>query len=156
MDYCSWFSTESRDNVGANAKGTLVKVESRWWESHHPNGSYNKRAPRKGGGLAIDYFFCSKSAPAVIDSDQETGQWTATRLAPGEPADIAGANTTAYLRYFSVCHGVTVTEENLYEQTVVLGKKFGYHVVWDPDQMQITIRRPEDILADQGANTQKN
>lgn len=148
MDYCSWFTTESRDTIGTSSRGSLIKVESRWWQSHHPNGSYNRRAPRKGGDLGTDYFFCSKSAPAVIDLDRDTGKWIATKLAPGNPDNIAGYNTTAYLRYFSVCHGVTVTEETLYDQTVTLGRKFGYRVVLDLDDTQITLNRPEDILID--------
>ncbi len=145
MDYCSWFSIESRDISATNPQGALVKVESRWWQSHHPKG-YDKRAPRKGGELGVSYVFCSKTAPALIDRDDSSRKWLASSIAPGNPDDIAGANITGYIFYFAVCHGLTVTEAGLYDQTVTLGKKFGYSVKPSDEDTQRTIDAPTDIL----------
>jgi hypothetical protein len=43
MDYCTWFSIEERDLAGTNNAGALFRVVMKGWESHHPNGSYDRR-----------------------------------------------------------------------------------------------------------------
>jgi hypothetical protein len=145
MDYCSWFSIESRDITATSPKGALARVESRWWQSHHPNGYNNiNRARRTGGNLATGYVYCSKMVPTLIDRYE--GQWVATTIAPGNPDAIHGATISSYIFYFAVCHGVTVTEANLYDQTVLLGKKFGYAAKLNDDDAQRKIDSPTDVL----------
>lgn len=142
MDTCSWFSIEERDFVGTSPHGVLYKVRSRDWESLHPNGSYDKRTPRRGGGESTNYVFCSKSKAAVMFPSKDQPKFEIVRLAPGNIEALAGAATYANVYYFAVCHGVNASGEKDMER---FGKKFGYAINAEATESQDT-GRPEDLL----------
>jgi hypothetical protein len=125
MDTCSWFSIEERDFVGTSPHGVLYKVLSRDWESLHPNGSYDKRTPRRGGGESTNYVLCSKTKAAVMFPSKDQPKSEIVRLAPGNLEALAGATTYANVYYFAVCHGVYASGEKDMER---FGKKFGYAI----------------------------
>jgi hypothetical protein len=141
MDYCNWFSIESRDLVGSNTKGALFKVISKGWTSHHPNGSYDKRRPRTGGEASTDYYFCSKTKPSAIWQSDTEG-WKVAALNLGSPS---GAEENAVIEYFAVCHGVQ-SGHGTSESFDALSKRFGYASVENADLQDVA--RPEDILKD--------
>src|SRR4051794_8618931 len=136
MDQCTWFSVEGKDLVASDPRGALFKVTMKWWESHHPNGSYEKRAPRKGGEATVDYVFCSKSKPAVLYRSQGE-KWTGTILSISAPS---GASETATAHYLAVCHGAAVKDERDLTRSA---SKFGYT---RQDEDSFELGRPEDIL----------
>jgi hypothetical protein len=141
MDYCNWFSIESRDIVGSNAKGALLKVISREWTSHHPNGSYDKRRPRTGGGASTGYYFCSKTKPSTIWQD-DGGHWKVALLNLASPS---GAEESAVIEYFAVCHGIHSGHDTS-GSFDALAKRFGYASIENADLRDIA--RPEDVLKD--------
>ncbi|QRM28672.1 hypothetical protein [Microvirga sp. VF16] len=141
MDYCAWFSIESRDIVGSNANGALFKVVSKEWTSHHPNGSYDKRSPRTGGAVSTGFYFCSKTKPSAI-WQSDGGQWKVAVLNLASPS---GAEENAVIEYFAVCHGVQ-SGHDMSDSFDALAERFGYGPVQNADLQDIT--RPEDILKD--------
>ena len=141
MDYCNWFSIESRDLVGSNTNGALFKVISKGWTSHHPNGSYDKRRPRTGGEASTGYFFCSKTKPSAIWQSDRDG-WKVAVLNLGSPS---GAEENAAIEYFAVCHGVQ-SGQDTGESFDALSKRFGYAPIESADLQNVA--RPEDILKD--------
>jgi hypothetical protein len=147
MNVCDWFKIDSQSTVGSSSDGVLIKAAFRWWQSDDLNGTTSNRPPQDGEKLTTEYFFCSRRAPAVLVLRGNTGTWTVTELAPGEADDIAGFNTTAYLRYFLVCHGTPVTEATLRAQTTIIGKTFGYHLTRNSDRSHFTVDHPEEMLS---------
>jgi|UPI0004B724CD hypothetical protein len=141
MDYCAWFSIESRDIVGSNANGALFKVISKEWTSHHPNGTYDKHRPRTGGEASTGYYFCSKTKPSTIWQD-DAGQWKMAVLNLTSPS---GAEENAVIAYFAVCHGVQSGHDTS-DSFDSLSKRFGYAPIQNADLHDIA--RPEDALKD--------
>jgi hypothetical protein len=139
MDYCAWFSIESRDMVGSNANGALFMVISKEWTSHHPNGSYDKRRPKTGGEASTGYYFCSKTKPSAIWQD-DAGSWKVAILNLASPS---GAEENAVIEYFAVCHGVQSGHDTS-DTFDALTKRFGYAPVEAADLRDVA--RPEDIL----------
>jgi hypothetical protein len=141
MDHCTWFSVESRDLVGSNAKGALFKAELKGWTSHHPNGSYGRRSPKTGGNSSASYFLCSKTKPSAIWQD-DNGHWMVAGLNLGSPA---GAEENAVIEYFAICHGIQSGSDrsSSFEE---LTQRFGYGPLTYSDLREIA--RPEDILKD--------
>jgi hypothetical protein len=105
------------------AEGAVYKLTTKWWESEHRGGNYDRRAPRKGGEVATSFVFCSKQRPAVINYDENRRAWLATPLQPGKSAAVFGALETAYAMYW-VCHNTIV--RNVYDEGDWLGGKLGY------------------------------
>ena len=122
MDYCSWFSIEETDLVASNASGALFKVVTRGWSSHHPGGSYERRAPRKGGQMSTQFIFCSKTTPALLFPNE--GRWLAHILAPGSGESVFGYNESSHKQYFAVCHRVSIGD--VYSEMPGLAQRFGY------------------------------
>ncbi|MBQ0821673.1 hypothetical protein HPT29_020350 [Microvirga terrae] len=141
MDYCAWFSIESRDIVGSNSNGGLFKVISREWTSHHPNGSYDRRRPRTGGEASTGYYFCSKTKPSAIWQG-DTGRWKVALLNLASPS---GAEENAVIEYFAVCHGVQ-TGHDTQDSFGALTERFGYAPAESADLRDA--ERPEDVLKD--------
>jgi hypothetical protein len=141
MDYCAWFSIESRDIVGSNTHGALFKVISKEWTSHHPNGSYDKRRPKTGGGASTGYYFCSKTKPLAIWQD-DAGPWKVAVLNLASPS---GAEENAVIEYFAACHGVQ-SGHGTSDTFDALTKRFGYSPVEAADLRDLA--RPEDVLRD--------
>jgi hypothetical protein len=141
MDYCAWFSIESRDIVGSNANGALFKVISKEWTSHHPNGSYDKRRLRTGGEASMGYYFCSKTKPSAIWQD-DAGSWKVAVLNLASPS---GAEENAVIEYFVVCHGVQSGHDTS-DSFDALTTRFDYAPV-DTAALQ-DVARPEDVLKD--------
>ena len=139
MDYCTWFSVESRDMVGSNTKGALFKTSFKEWTSRHPNGTYDKRTPRTGGGASTAYHFCSKTSPSAIWQD-EGGQWKVAALNLASPS---GAEENAVIQYFAVCHGVP-SGHDVGHSFDALATRFGYAPAENADLR--VVARPEDIL----------
>lgn len=140
MDYCSWFSIESRDLVGSNARGALFKVELKGWTSHHPRGDYGRRSPRTGGETSTGYVFCSKKNPAAI-WDEDAGHWSAATLNLASPS---GAEENAVIQYFAVCHGIQ-SGQDAQSSFESLAARFGYgKIATDLKEL----KRPEDILTE--------
>jgi len=139
MDHCTWFSIESRDLVGSNARGALFKVALKGWTSHHPGGDYGKRRPRTGGEISTSYFFCSKAQPSAV-WETDAGRWTTAVLNVASPA---GAEENAVIEYFAVCHGVQ-SGRDIDASFDALAERFGYAPVEHADPREIA--RPEDIL----------
>lgn len=151
MDTCSWFSIESMEPAGQSGRGQLFKMTLKWWESYHPGGSYDRRAPRQGEESATSFIFCSKTVPALIDKDDRGSGWSATMLAPGNSDAIFGATETALTLYWAACHGKAV--EDVYKGGERLGKEFGYQVKWPVDSDGIVeppdnkaLQQPTDAL----------
>jgi hypothetical protein len=141
MDYCAWFSIESRDIVGSNANGALFKVISKEWTSHHPNGSYDKRRPKTGGEASTGYYFCSKTKPLAIWQD-DAGPWKVAVLNLASPS---GAEENAVIEYFAVCHGVQ-SGHGTSNAFGALTKRFGYLPVEAAELRDLAL--PEDVLKD--------
>jgi hypothetical protein len=146
MDVCSWFSIEAAEPSGNSPKGQLYKLTTKWWESEHKGGDYNRRAPRRGGEVATNFVFCSKQKPAVIDHDEDRTAWLATPLQPGNSQAVFGASETAYAMYWAACHDAIV--EDVYSEGDRLGRKLGYRFsgdVGDSEEQQV-LASPEDVL----------
>lgn len=126
MDSCYWFSIEETDLVASNAAGALFRTASRSWQSHHPNGSYERRTPRKGGQVSTEYVFCSKSRPALIVSYD--GKWLVDALTPDREDGIFGANYSSYKSYFVVCHQTRIVDP--YRENAKLARRYGYKTQW--------------------------
>jgi hypothetical protein len=122
MDYCSWFSIEETDLTASNANGALFKVVTRGWSSHHPDGSYGRRAPRKGGETSTWFIFCSKTTPALLFPHE--GRWLAHILAPGGENSVFGYNESSHKQYFAVCHRVSIGD--VYSEMPGLAQRLGY------------------------------
>jgi hypothetical protein len=140
MNYCNWFSIESRDIVASGKSGALAKAEIKEWGSYHPDGDYKRHRPRTGGQLSASYFFCSKTKPAAIWED--AGKWQGAVLNVASPS---GAEENITIQYFAVCHGVTSGNDadDAYD---VLARRFGYSPIEGADLPVLV--RPEDILRD--------
>ncbi|MBP0495226.1 hypothetical protein [Roseomonas indoligenes] len=93
---CTWFRELSRDVAGASARGTLLRLEIRWWTSADRQGSGEEE-----GRQEILYFLCSGSGPALVG--REGRRWRERPLDPGQPAPADRAVATAY---GWVCHGI--------------------------------------------------
>jgi hypothetical protein len=145
MDVCNWFSIEDRDIVKATPSGALTRVTIKWWTSHHPGGRYNRRTRRTGGEPQEGYVFCSKSKPATMWFDKDRRNWVVHHLAPGYTSALYGMHVSSYIEYFAVCHGVSVSETGLYDESVRLARKFGYEAK-PPNEGQVEVKHPEDIL----------
>jgi hypothetical protein len=78
MGDCSWYSIENAATIAPARDGILMRLELRTWLSHHPDGDYDKRAPRKPFGSFSSYVFCSYVRPAFIDFDSDSKKWTVT------------------------------------------------------------------------------
>lgn len=138
MDLCTWYSVEAKDTVASNAGATLFKVALKMWTSKHRDGAYNKKAPRVAGDVVSLYFACSKTKPAIVES--EDGKWTAAFLNLHSPP---GFQELAVMEYFVVCHGFDV--EHPSTRFDVAARKFGYRKISDtPDAIELS--RPEEIL----------
>jgi hypothetical protein len=148
QETCPWFSIESMEPAGQSSKGQLFKMTTKWWESYHPGGNYDRPAPRKGGEVATSFVFCSKTMPAFIDKDDRAPGWSATTLAPGNTDAIFGATETALALYWAACHGKVV--DDVYKGGERLGKEFGYHVTWtwteENGLEDKVVQRPSDAL----------
>lgn len=144
MDTCSWFKIESMKPAGQSPRGQLFKMTSRWWESTHPEGSYDRRAPRQGGESTTSFMFCSKTMPAIINKDNSGSGWSATMLAPGNSEAIYGVTETALALYWAACHAKAV--DDVYEGGDRLGKQFGYHVNWSGELEDKVLQQPTDAL----------
>jgi len=146
MDVCGWFSIESSALVGASPKGELYVLATRWWESEHKGGNYDRPAPRTGGDVSISFVFCSKQKPAWIDYGGEKRVWVATPLQPGNSKAVFGAAESAYAMYWAACHNTAVTD--VYAGGDALGKKLGYAFTGDVDSAGIekTLGSPVDVL----------
>ncbi|GJD93147.1 hypothetical protein [Methylobacterium iners] len=141
MDICSWFSIEERSIVGSNSQGALFKVSMRGWESRHPDGTYDRPAPRKGGQISTSYHFCSRPKPAVI-VPTDRGGWQVDYLALNTPYGPPGALENVTATYYAVCHGVAASNPAAF---VELGRRFGYLAMEEAPEGS-PIARPEDIL----------
>ena len=146
MDACGWFSIEAAELAGSSPKGRLYKLTTKWWESEHKGGNYDRRAPRTGGEVATSFVFCSKQRPAWIDYDEDQKAWLATPLQPGNSNAVFGAAESAYAMYWAACHNTVVGD--VYTEGDILGRKLGYRFSGDlnaiEDQQKLT--SPEDVL----------
>lgn len=126
---CDWVSIESADYLGASEKGWLMRLETRWWRSVHPDG-YQRRAPRKPAGDRTFHVFCSKMEPALIASPDgaagktQEGMWPATMLAPGNRAFATGPAESLVALYWLACHDAVV--EDVSREGTALARRLGY------------------------------
>ena len=140
---CEWFSLEAAEFLGASEVGWLMKLDSRWWRSQHPDG-FDKPAPRRGvidpaGDDRSLYVFCSKTQPAALEASE--GAWRALRLAPAQPKPEAQTRLAFYL---AACHNATI--ESLREGEA-LARKLGYKGgEGGADSKGIGLARPQDVL----------
>ncbi len=140
---CAWFSVEAAEFLGASEIGWLMKIDTRWWRSQHPDG-FEKPAPRRGeinpaGDDRSGYVFCSKSQPAILEQREEA--WRAFRLAPAQPKPEAQTRLSLYL---AACHNAAV--ETLREGEA-LARKLGYKGgEGGADSDGAPIARPQDAL----------
>ena len=145
MDYCGWFSIENR-NVAARAPdGVLYKVESRYWESKHPEGSYDTPAPLKDHGRGDWYAFCSLTRPATLFHDSAANNWVVSTLSPNDQGGIFGYNESAYTEYFAACHDIEITD--VYGQMISKAKRLGYRVGAEAVKQE-RLSNPMDYLAE--------
>lgn len=144
MDMCSWFSIEEKDLVGTDRNGALFRVVTKFWQSQHPGGSYDRRTPRRGGGTATSCALCSKTHPALLEAGTP-GRWAVNELDLGPESVLPGAAETATAVYFAVCHAVAVT--NTGEELTRLARRFRYPAPSaDAVSLPETVDRPEAIL----------
>ncbi|MES0094590.1 lysozyme inhibitor LprI family protein [Mesorhizobium sp. M0030] len=126
MDYCGWFSIEKRSIAARAPDGVLYKVESRYWESKHPEGTYDTPAPLKENGRGDWYAFCSLTRPATLFHDSTEKNWVVSTLSPSDQGGIFGYNESSYTEYFAACHDIEITD--VYGQMVSKAKRLGYRV----------------------------
>ncbi|WP_181175136.1 lysozyme inhibitor LprI family protein [Mesorhizobium sp. B2-6-1] len=126
MDYCGWFSIERRSVAARVPHGVLYKVESRHWETKHPEGTYDTPAPLKDNGRSDWYAFCSLTRPATIFHDSAENSWVVSTLSPNDPGGIFGYNESAYTEYLAACHDIEITD--VYGQMASKAKRLGYRV----------------------------
>jgi hypothetical protein len=138
MDECGWYSVEQKDAVASNADSTLFKVTFKTWTSTHRGAAYDKKAPRVGGDPFSNYYMCSKTKPAVVESVD--GKWTATFLNLFVPP---GYQETAVAQYFVVCHGFDVEASR--SRFDVAARRFGYRRISDTPG-DIVLSKPEEVL----------
>jgi hypothetical protein len=142
--HCDWFSLEAAEFLGASERGWLMKIESRWWRSHHPDG-FDKPAPRRGvvnaaGDDRVDHVFCSKTQPTILEAEGE--RWRAFRLAPAQPP---AESQTRVAFYLAACHNAGV--ETLRDGEA-LARKLGYKGGDGGFEPQgFALARPQDVLA---------
>lgn len=141
MDTCSWFSVEETALVGTSPKGALFKAVLKGWQSHHPNGRYERKAPRQGGQANTVHVFCSKTMPSVIVS-ADGGRWQVDTLALNTPYGPAGALESVTTTYYAVCHATAASDP---EAFIRLGQHFGYPALDEAPDSPV-LARPEDIL----------
>ncbi len=144
MDVCAWFSVEEKDLVGTDRHGALFRVVTKAWQSTHPDGAYNRRSPRRGGGAATSYVLCSKQRPALLDA-APGGRWSVTELDLGPDSEPPGALETSTSLYFAVCHAVAAPDTG--EALIGLARRFRYPAPSGAGQpLPETVDRPEAIL----------
>ncbi|MCR0985820.1 hypothetical protein [Roseomonas populi] len=93
---CTWFRELSRSVAGASARGTLLRLQIRWWMGKDREGSGEEE-----GRQEILYVLCSGSRPALVG--REGRRWRERPLDPGEPA---AADRAAAIAYGWICHGI--------------------------------------------------
>ncbi|RWN11438.1 MAG: DUF1311 domain-containing protein [Mesorhizobium sp.] len=144
MDYCGWFSIEKRSVAARAPDGVLYRVESRYWESRHPEGTYDTPAPLKDNGRSDWYAFCSLTRPATMFHDNDESNWVVSTLSPNDPGGIFGYNESAYTEYFAACHDIEISD--VYGQMVSKAKRLGYRI--DAEAVkQERLSRPIDYLS---------
>src|SRR5208282_125405 len=112
------FQILEKEIVRSDASGRLVRAKTLVGVSKHPNGTYERKAPIEWKAPVDDYIFCSKVRPAVIVKWED--HWNADLLSPGSPEGVFGYNTSSYVQYFFVCHGLSDADPN----DASLGQKF--------------------------------
>ncbi|MER8567434.1 lysozyme inhibitor LprI family protein [Mesorhizobium sp. M0924] len=145
MDYCGWFSIEKRSIAARAPDGVLYKVESRYWESKHPEGTYDTPAPLKDNGRSDWYAFCSLTRPATLFHDSTENNWVVSTLSPNDQSGIFGYNESAYTEYFAACHDFEITD--VYGQMISKAKRFGYRVGAEAVKQE-RLSDPIDYLAE--------
>ncbi|BCG79909.1 lysozyme inhibitor LprI family protein [Mesorhizobium sp. 113-3-3] len=146
MDYCGWFSIEERSIAARAPDGVLYRVESRYWESKHPEGTYDTPAPLKDNGRGDWYVFCSLTRPAMMFHDSSTeNNWVVSTLSPNDQGGIFGYNESSYTEYFAACHDIEITD--VYGQISPKVKGLGYRV--DAEAVkQERLSNPKDYLSE--------
>lgn len=145
MDYCGWFSIEKRSVAARAPDGVLYEVESRYWESKHPEGTYETPAPLKDSGRGDWYAFCSLTRPATLFHDSAENNWVVSALSPNDQGGIFGYNESAYTEYFAACHDIEITD--VYGQMISKAKRLGYRV--DAEAVkQERLSDPKDYLSE--------
>ncbi len=135
MNECGWSVFDSVEPVIQAKRGSLFRIQQRYFTADYPNGDYSKHRPRKLVGSAESYVICSKTHPAMIDKGDSKG-WYVTTLAPGDQEQIFGFNETSLANYYAACHGMIV--HDVYAGAAV-ARSMGYpaHVESLPDQSQV-------------------
>ncbi|RVU14178.1 hypothetical protein [Methylobacterium oryzihabitans] len=142
MEYCDWFSIEEKDLTGTSKAGALFKIVMKHWQSHHPDGNYARKTPRKGGQAKTSYTFCSKTKPALINRDVQ-GRWAAEYLPINSEFGPPGAQETATTIYFAACHAIGAGNR---EAITDLARRFGYPEREEEGPEDKPVTQPEDIL----------
>ncbi len=144
MEYCGWYRIETAKILGTSSKGVLYELNTKFWQSHHKNGNYERPAPRTDQEAATQFIFCSKQKPTLIERQGNGAGWTATPLQPGNSKVMAGATESAYAEYWAACHHAAV--EDVYDEGDQLGKKLGYRFSGEDIDEDKTLAAPSDVL----------